>query len=248
MALPRDYDGQACALARSLEVVGERWTLLILRDLFFGVRRFSDLQVHLDIPRAVLSARLTRLVETGIVERRPYGPGRTSTCSRTRGTGAVAHRPRLMQWGERHLVADGPVRLFAHATCGTELAHDGTCPACGIEPAPADVETRPGPGVPTVVRARSDQPRAAPTASAAEAGRGVVPAAESSPHSGGPGSPLPAHGTRTRIANTTAGAVHRQRRPCLPPGYRRNFRPRVLADGLLVGKLAAAGLRLEDGA
>jgi len=57
-----------------------------------------------------------------------------------------------MQWGERHLVADGPVRLFAHATCGTDLAHDGTCPSCGIEPAPDDVETRPGPGVPSVIR------------------------------------------------------------------------------------------------
>ena len=63
---------QACSLARSLEVVGERWTLLILRDLFMGIHRFSDLHAHLDIPRAVLAARLAALVEQGIVERRPY--------------------------------------------------------------------------------------------------------------------------------------------------------------------------------
>ena len=76
MPLGSDYEGQNCSLARSLEVVGERWTLLILRDLFFGVRRFGELQAHLDIPRAVLSARLATLVEHGLVERRPYRPGR----------------------------------------------------------------------------------------------------------------------------------------------------------------------------
>jgi DNA-binding HxlR family transcriptional regulator len=61
--LGRDYATQACSLARSLELVGERWTLLILRDLFIGIHRFSDLHAHLDIPRAVLAARLAALVE-----------------------------------------------------------------------------------------------------------------------------------------------------------------------------------------
>ncbi|MPZ85801.1 MAG: transcriptional regulator, partial [Actinophytocola sp.] len=69
MALGRDYEGQNCSLARALEVVGERWTILVLRDLFFGVRRFTDLQAHLDIPRAVLTDRLTRLVDAGVVTR-----------------------------------------------------------------------------------------------------------------------------------------------------------------------------------
>ncbi len=152
MALRRDYDGQACALARSLEVVGERWTLLILRDLFFGVRRFSDIQAHLDVPRAVLSARLTLLVETGIVERRPYQLGRDDLLLTESGLELWPIVHRLMQWGERHLVDDGPVRLFAHVTCGTDLTPHGVCPACGIEPPPEDVETRPGPGVPSVLR------------------------------------------------------------------------------------------------
>ena len=71
MPLPRDYERQSCALARALEVVGERWTLLIVRDLFLGVRRFGELQAHLDVPRAVLSGRLATLVDTGLVERRP---------------------------------------------------------------------------------------------------------------------------------------------------------------------------------
>jgi len=152
VALKRDYDGQACALARSLEAVGERWTLLILRDLFFGVRRFSDLQTHLDIPKAVLSARLARLVETGIVERRPYRPGRDELVLTAAGLELWPIVHGLMQWGERHLVDDGPVRLFSHASCGTELTPGGACPRCGIEPPPEDVETRPGPGRPSVVR------------------------------------------------------------------------------------------------
>jgi DNA-binding HxlR family transcriptional regulator len=152
VALPREYEGQACALARSLEVVGERWTLLILRDLFFGVRRFSDLRVHLDIPRAVLSARIARLVEAGIVERRPYQPGRDELLLTLAGLELWPIVHRLMQWGERHLVEDGPVRLFAHAACGTDLSPAGNCPACGVEPPPDAIETRPGPGVPSVVR------------------------------------------------------------------------------------------------
>src|SRR5690349_24929986 len=76
MPLGTDYAGQDCSLARALEVVGERWTLLVLRDCFFGVRRFSDLRAHLDISRAVLSARLADLVEAGLLARREPAPGR----------------------------------------------------------------------------------------------------------------------------------------------------------------------------
>jgi DNA-binding HxlR family transcriptional regulator len=150
--LPREYETQSCPLARSLEIVGERWTLLILRDLFFGVRRFGELQARLDIPRAVLSARLATLVEHGLVERRPYRPGRDELhlTERAQELWPIVHG--LMQWGERHLVADGPLRLFAHAECGTPLTADGRCPRCDVEPAPADIETRPGPGKPPVLR------------------------------------------------------------------------------------------------
>ena len=69
--LGKDYEGQDCAIARALEVIGERWTLLIVRDALYGVRRFSDFHAHLDVPKAVLSDRLTGLVEHGILERRP---------------------------------------------------------------------------------------------------------------------------------------------------------------------------------
>src|SRR3954451_11179729 len=67
--LGSDYRGQDCAMARALETIGERWTLLIVRDAFYGVQRFSDFAAHLDIPKAVLSERLASLVEQGVLER-----------------------------------------------------------------------------------------------------------------------------------------------------------------------------------
>ena len=145
MPLGRDYGGQNCALARSLEVVGERWTMLILRDLFFGVRRFSALQTHLEIPRAVLSARLANLIEHGVIERKPYGSGREEFVLTAAGLELWPVVYRLMQWGEHHLVEDeAPVRRFLHAECETDLTVAGVCPSCGVEPAPDAVETRPG--------------------------------------------------------------------------------------------------------
>jgi DNA-binding HxlR family transcriptional regulator len=133
MPLGSDYAGQSCSLARTLEVVGERWTLLILRDLFFGVRRFSDLQRHLDIPRAVLSARIAALVADGLVERRPYRPGRDELLLTEQGVELWPAVHALMQWGERHHSPRGPRRVFVHAECGSV-------------PLPGELEMRPGPG------------------------------------------------------------------------------------------------------
>ena len=97
MPLGTDYAGQTCSLARTLEIVGERWTLLIVRDLFFGVRRFTDLQRHLDVPRAVLAARLATLVEQGIVERRPYAAGRDELLLTADGEALVHEAHRLLR-------------------------------------------------------------------------------------------------------------------------------------------------------
>ncbi len=156
MPLGREYAGQNCALARSLEVVGERWTMLILRDLFFGVRRFGALQSHLDIPRAVLSARLASLIEYGVVERRPYGSGRDEFVLTDAGLELWPVVYRLMQWGERHMVDDeAPVRRFLHAACGTDLSSAGICSTCAVEPEPAEIETLPGTAPPRVIRTDS---------------------------------------------------------------------------------------------
>jgi DNA-binding HxlR family transcriptional regulator len=154
--LGREYAGQNCALARSLEVVGERWTMLILRDLFFGVRRFGALQSHLDIPRAVLSSRLASLIEHGVVERRPYGRSRDEFVLTDAGLELWPVVYRLMQWGEHHLVDDdAPVRRFTHVPCETDLTATGVCPSCGVEPEPSEIETLPGAALPRVIRTDS---------------------------------------------------------------------------------------------
>jgi DNA-binding HxlR family transcriptional regulator len=139
MPLGSDYAGQSCSLARCLEIVGERWTLLIVRDLFFGVSRFSDLQRHLDIPRAVLSARLASLVDAGLVERGPYR-------LTERGIDLWPAVHALMQWGERYTSPAGPRRVFVHVACGAELGPTGICPHCEREPGAAELEMRVGPG------------------------------------------------------------------------------------------------------
>ena len=145
--LPSDYDGQQCALARSLEVVGERWTLLILRDLFFGVRRFGELQARLDIPRAVLSARLATLVERGLVERRPYRRGRDEFLpdrARGRAVAGDAFADALGRPSFRALAAAASCSPMRPAARTFDAA--GRCPACEVMPPAGDVETRPGPG------------------------------------------------------------------------------------------------------
>jgi DNA-binding HxlR family transcriptional regulator len=141
--LGNDYDRQTCSLARTLEVVGERWTLLIVRDLFMGIQRFSDLVAHLDIPRAILSSRLSALEAEGLVVRSDRQEVELTAAGRDLWPSVYA----LTQWGERHRCAGGGARrLWLHAACGTELDDAGTCPACGVTPAPEEVETRPGTG------------------------------------------------------------------------------------------------------
>ena len=143
MALGTGYDQQACFLARSLEVLGERWTLLIVRDCFFGVRRFTDLRDHLDISRAVLSQRLQQLTEAGVLERDDTG-GHAEYALTEAGRELWPVVLGLARWGERHAPAAHPARRFVHADCGTDLDDDGGCPHCARTPDPADVVTRPG--------------------------------------------------------------------------------------------------------
>lgn len=147
MGLGKNYDGQDCSLARTLEIVGERWTMLVLRDCFFGVRRFTDLQAHLDVPRAVLTERLTRLVDDGILERVEYQRGRHEYRLTRRGLDLWPALFALSQWGEQHRAPHGRRRVFTHAACGTTLEPTGLCPACGTVPAPADIDMTPGPGM-----------------------------------------------------------------------------------------------------
>jgi DNA-binding HxlR family transcriptional regulator len=144
--LGRDYETQTCSIARALEVVGERWTLLIVRDAFYGIRRFNDFQVHLDIPKAVLSERLSGLVERGILDRTPdpdHG-GRHVYELTPAGRELWPLLFDLMIWGSSHRSQSG--RIFTHAACGTPLDRRGVCPNCGLAPEPTDVDVAPREG------------------------------------------------------------------------------------------------------
>ena len=147
MALPSDYDGQACSLARALEVVGERWTLLILRDAFFGVRRFSDFLVRLRIPRAVLAERLKRLVEAGVLERVDGSAGRSEYVPTEKGTALWPAVHALMSWGDQYHAPRGPRRRFLHEACGTEVDDGRWCSSCGAAVGLRDLIVVPGPGL-----------------------------------------------------------------------------------------------------
>jgi DNA-binding HxlR family transcriptional regulator len=146
MALPRQYAGQACSVAKALEVVGERWSLLIVRDAFFGIRRFSDFATHLDIPRAVLSERLGFLVMHGILERLPVG-GRDEYALTEKGLALWPVIRSLAAWGDDFYAPNGPRRLFRHTACDTVVDATGHCAVCDVTPAPADLVTLPGPGL-----------------------------------------------------------------------------------------------------
>jgi DNA-binding HxlR family transcriptional regulator len=143
VVLGKDYAAQDCALARALEVIGERWTLLILRDAFYGVRRFNDFQAHLDIPKAVLSDRLSGLVEDGILERRPdpQHAGRNVYELTASGRDLWPALHALLVWGDRHRAPSS--RVLKHASCGTALDDAGRCGTCNLTPGPEDIVSEP---------------------------------------------------------------------------------------------------------
>lgn len=146
--LHRTYEDQVCSIARSLEVVGERWTILIIRDAFLGIRRFDDFQESLGVSRGVLTNRLKRLVDEGILERRRYQehPPRYEYRLTDKGRDLWPVTMGLLKWGDRYLAEDGPPRIFFHHGCGGELTERLTCSKCGAELTVRDVEQKPGPG------------------------------------------------------------------------------------------------------
>jgi DNA-binding HxlR family transcriptional regulator len=163
MALQREYSGQQCSIARTLEIVGERWTLLILREAFLGVRRFDEMQADLGVARNILDTRLRRLVECGILDRVPYQerPLRHEYRLTDKGRDLWPTIVSLMAWGDRHLADDaGPPVLLEHRDCGGGVDEHRICTRCGERLGPRDVRALPGPG------ARPDHPLRRRTAAA----------------------------------------------------------------------------------
>jgi DNA-binding HxlR family transcriptional regulator len=142
----------SCSVARALDIVGEWWTPLILRDIFLGVKRFEQIQLDLGIPRKVLAARLATLVEHDVLRRVPYRDGRIRHEYELteRGRDFVTTLVALMNWGDRWLVKeDGvPVRAI-HTGCGGELVSTLICQKCGEATDSLHAHGEAGPGART---------------------------------------------------------------------------------------------------
>jgi DNA-binding HxlR family transcriptional regulator len=146
--LPRHYDSQACSVARTLEVVGDRWTMLILRDVLLGVHRFDDFHRRLGIARNTLTDRLQRLVDDGVLERRRYQerPERFEYRLTDKGRDLWPVVISMMKWGDRYLAPDGPPRIVRHRDCGGEVDEHLSCQRCGQRLWAGDTFAEPGPG------------------------------------------------------------------------------------------------------
>jgi DNA-binding HxlR family transcriptional regulator len=131
---------ETCSIARAMEILGERWTFLILREAFYGVRRFSDMQRNLGIARNILSARLQTLVRAGILERRRYQeePERFEYRLTTAGRALYPAIITIMRWGDEHLI-DGEAPVALVHSCGHEADPVVVCSHCRETLHPHDV-------------------------------------------------------------------------------------------------------------
>jgi DNA-binding HxlR family transcriptional regulator len=165
--LHRRYDSQVCSIAGALEVVGERWSLLIVRDVLVGLRRFDELQASLGVARNVLQTRLTRLVDEGVLEKRLYQdhPPRYEYRLTEKGLDLWPVLVALMRWGDQYAPPPaGPPVLLTHRACGGAVDEHRTCTVCGARLSVRDVLALPGPGAAPehpLLRRRADRAAAA---------------------------------------------------------------------------------------
>ncbi|MFZ5720034.1 MAG: winged helix-turn-helix transcriptional regulator [Pseudomonadota bacterium] len=139
--------GEACSVARTIAVIGDRWTLMILRDCFLGVRRFEDLERRLGISRSIVADRLKRLVDEGVLRREAYQDRPLRHEYRLTEKGLALHpvMMAIVHWGDEFYAGDaGPPMLHRHKACGCDFAPVQTCSACGEPVTARDVEVRAG--------------------------------------------------------------------------------------------------------
>jgi DNA-binding HxlR family transcriptional regulator len=145
----RPFTEQNCSIANALAIVGERWSLLVMREILFGRRRFSEIKRNLGVAPNILSDRLQQLVEHGLLERRPTGEGGESheyvATAKGRDVGPVLTA--LLRFGDEHAVpAGGPPRVQVHVPCGHDAHPQLHCSHCGELIGPGELRSRPGPG------------------------------------------------------------------------------------------------------
>ena len=148
--LGRTYDAQNCSAARALELVGERWSLLIIRDaLFAGHTRFADFQRSLGVAPNILTTRLDSFVAAGLMERRRYSehPEHYEYLLTGKGSDLAPVIVALSVWGDQHAAPHGPPIIYEHTACGSEIQQQIRCTGCGAQVRATDIATRPGPGM-----------------------------------------------------------------------------------------------------
>ena len=145
------FSDMPCSVARTLDIIGEWWTLLILRDVFYGVRRFEALRSHLGISRKVLTNRLQRLTDEEILKKVAYqeNPTRYEYRLTKKGLDLFPVLLTIMNWGDRWTAEpdETPV-IFLHTGCGKETTPKMVCSHCGEELTAHNVQPTPGPGAP----------------------------------------------------------------------------------------------------
>ncbi|MFR9804033.1 winged helix-turn-helix transcriptional regulator [Pseudonocardia sp. RS010] len=146
-----EFDSASCSVARTAALIGDAWTVLVLRDMFNGVRRFDDLAGHLGIARNVLARRLAGLVEAGLAEKVPYRePGRRERQEyrlTPAGKDLRTVMTALRDWGDRHLAGEaGQPVVIRHAECGAEVHAELRCEAGHLIGPRAKLTSDPGPG------------------------------------------------------------------------------------------------------
>ncbi|HWC32388.1 MAG TPA: helix-turn-helix domain-containing protein, partial [Actinomycetota bacterium] len=143
------FKAMSCSVARTLDVVGERWTPLIVRDILIGVTRFDAIQRDLGISRKVLAERLSELTERGVLERVRYqdNPPRHDYVLTRKGVDLAYVLIAMKTWGDRWASEDtGPPMLLRHERCGAIADIVPACSGCGEAIAPGEVTPLPGPG------------------------------------------------------------------------------------------------------
>jgi DNA-binding HxlR family transcriptional regulator len=160
MGRTADYSRQICSVAATLEVVGDPWTLLILRDAFADVRRFEQWQERLGVARNVLAARLKSLVGHGVFEKRIYSqhPPRHEYVLTPKGRDLYGVLVTMAAWGDRHVYCSGGPVEFVHAACGAPFEAKVICEACGEAVEPGDLKWHAGAATTTVGEAMRVRP------------------------------------------------------------------------------------------
>jgi DNA-binding HxlR family transcriptional regulator len=142
------FESMNCSVAQCLEVVGEWWSMLIIRDAFLGVRRFDDFQSRLGISRNILNVRLTSLVDAGVLERVPYQehPRRNEYRLTDKGRDLWPVLTTMREWGDKWAAPRGAPLEVVHDACGEVMHLEHTCSACHQPADGRSVRVRPGPG------------------------------------------------------------------------------------------------------